>query len=183
MNILLPKHDVKVALSSDEHAFFYLIGPVLGGGDWQRIMCQRLALAIGDCTIAVPCRWGTQHTLAPHFVGTYGVYECQTDWEDRYIELALAVKCGGVICWLGEESLVNPRNDGEPYGRDTYGEMGYLRGLLKYNRGLPIIVGASPHFHGLSTIRRNYHNTLGYAFPFYETMEEVVEVVKKRLDS
>ncbi len=161
--------------------FFYLIGPVLGGGDWQAEMCRLLFQHLGPCIIAVPCRWKNAHPLHAYFVSAQDTYERQLEWEQKYIQEALTRKQSCAICWLPCESKTAPRNDGNPYGRDTLGEMGYFRGLLRYNRDLPIVVGGDPDFHAASVMMRNFDYTYKRPFPFATSMKEVVTAAIARV--
>ncbi len=173
MLIVTPKHDVD--LCTTPAPYFYLIGPVRGGGDWQYHMCLALERHVGECIIASPCRWTHDHPLKRHFGGTLGAYERQTDWEQVYIAHAHKRLRGCLVCWLPTESETDPRTDGGPYGRDTYGELGYFRGLLESRRGLPLVLGGSLNFAGLSVIRRNFDHTYWGEFPFYTSMTNIAK--------
>ena len=59
---------------------------------------------------------------------------------------------------------------------DSYGEQGYFRGLLKYNRPLSIVLGGSERFPGIDVMRRNWNSTYKGKFPFYTNMPEIVDV-------
>ncbi len=176
--VLLPKRDDHGALDTTL-PFFYLAGPVRGGGDWQAHMCQILNNVVGECIIAVPCRWEKTHPLKRAFIGNIDPrYKKQTEWEQFFIEKALTRPRSCVICWLEEESQTHPRTDGGPYGRDTYGELGYFRGLMEgvssfFRHTFPLVLGGSEAFPGLSVIKCNFNYTYGSDFPFATSMEEV----------
>lgn len=180
MNIILPKHYVD-ARELSKLPFFYLIGPVLGGGDWQVQMFLELWKIVGECFVAIPCRWDKSHQLRVHFAGKTGPYKRQLEWEQCYIQLALTRKRSCSVCWLAEESLAHRRLDGNPYGRDTYGEPGYFRGLLRYDRGLKIVIGAESGFPGLDVIRRNFDDTYKKTFPFEDSIAATAAAAVRKM--
>lgn len=106
------------------------------------------------------------------------VFKRQTNWERYYLEHASQRGC--IIFWLGCEDKNNPRTDGGPYGRDTYGEQGAWRVHLKYNPSLRVVIGAEPEFSGLSVIKCNLDEELGYDFPIYSSMEETVKAAVRK---
>lgn len=182
MKIILPKNHVEVGPGSpwQNWPLFFLAGPVLGGGDWQRKMLSLLYKRNEGCLAVVPCRYGDNDSIRNEHVtlSKAGVYERQTDWERHYLELAAQKGC--IIFWLGCESKINPRNDGQPYARDTYGELGEWRWQLKINPKLNLVIGAERDFPGLSVIERNYKNVLGDDFTIHSTMEEVVKIAVQK---
>ena len=158
---------------------------MLGGGDWQYKMCNLLeneankpGAKLHDYYVVIPCRYPRNHPLRDYqSIGTTseGIFERQTDWERHYLDLAVKVRRGRILFWLGCESKTNPRQDGQPYARDTYGELGEWRGRLIHNveHRRRVLIGAEAEFPGLSVIQRNFHDALGTAFPFYSSMEMV----------
>ncbi len=161
VQVILPRRDADTVLDQDL-PFVYLVGPVLGGFDWQLRMLREVLEQVGAVIIAVPCRWQDHHCDAFRYttIGTTTEkFRRQLDWEQHYIEKALTRKKSCVICFLAEESPVDPRTDGNPYGRDTYGEIGYFRGLYRYNRALRFVIGADSAFKGLDVIQRNFDYT------------------------
>jgi hypothetical protein len=100
-------------------------------------------------------------------------FERQTDWERHYLEQAAEKwPAGCIIFWLAEQK--EPRQDGGPYARDTYGEIGEWRGRMMRAPHLRVVVGAEKEFPGLSQIKRNFELALP-DLKIYDTMEEVVE--------
>ncbi len=179
MLILRPKHDSPL-FESLSVPFFYLIGPVQGGGDWQHQMCLALSRNVGECIIATPCRWNDSHPLQQFFHGELDAYERQTDWEQVYIEIALTYARSCLVAWLPEESATSPRKDGSPYGRDTYGELGYFRGRMeglpaRKKRFFPLALGAENKFPGLTVIRRNFRKAYNGEFPIHSSIAEVAK--------
>ena len=62
VQVILPKQDGDAVLKQDKALpFVFLIGPVLGGGDWQLYMLRELAEHIPSFVAAVPCRWQSHH--------------------------------------------------------------------------------------------------------------------------
>ena len=183
MITILPKDNINV--SWPNLPVFFLAGPVQGGSDWQHTMCQLLhqetakpGARIQEFFVAIPCRYPAGHPLREYQSegsAKEGVFARQLDWERHY--LRIAAERGKIIFWLPCESRTEPRKDGNPYARDTYGELGEWRGRLihepKYRKR--VLIGAEEGFPGLDVIQRNFRQAFLYDFPFYLTMEEVVE--------
>jgi hypothetical protein len=161
---------------------FFLAGPIQGGGDWHYNMSNLLDEEIGSCLIVNPSRYRIGH---PHYsrrlAGKEDYYERQTDWERHYLYLAAkGWSKGCVIFWLPKESIEKPRRDGNPYARDTYGELGEWRGRLMHDRSLRVTVGADEKFPGLSQIERNFHMAVDHYFSIFTSMDNVVDEVRNR---
>jgi hypothetical protein len=134
-----------------------------------------------QCLVVCPCRYELDDDIRREHAVPFkeGVFERQTDWEGYYLEHASQKGC--IIFWLACEDKENPRTDGEPYGRDTYGELaGYGWGRFKYEPNIHVVVGAEPGYHGLSVIKRNFSNKFGGDFPIYSTMEETVKAAVRK---
>jgi hypothetical protein len=171
MRILLPK--TLGAIDFNYGPFFFLAGPVRGGGDWQHEFCKLLRGYVPDFTAALPCRYPADHPLMPHALhGQQGEFAHQQYWERHHI--GMAAENGSLVFWLPEESKEHPRDNGEPYALETYGEIAEWRGHLMHNPKLRIVIGAEPGFPGLKQITRNYCRALDMHFPIYGTMEETV---------
>lgn len=169
--IIRPKHHFAIP---EGIPYFYLIGPVRGGGDWQHQMCLALARCVGECAIATPTRWQDSHPLAHYFVGAPSPrYERQRFWEDELIELAQTRPRSCLVVYLPEEDQANPRakQDG-PYGRDTYREIGRFRGLMegmgpRKRKKFPLAFGGSPNFSGINLLQHDIIvGTGNLQFPF-----------------
>lgn len=184
MKLILPKNFVDVGPGSfyEKTPLFFLAGPVQGGGDWQRRALYLINRYQEHCLVAIPCRYSENDELRRLHASPYssgGVFERQTDWEGHYLERASRNGC--VLFWLACEDKENPRTDGEPYGRDTSGELGgYGWGPFKYEPNLHVVVGAEPDYHGLSVIKRNFDNSLKRDFPIYATLEETVRAAVQK---
>lgn len=142
MKILVPKR--YVALSS-MYIPVLIAGPIGGGDDRQ---ADFIRLVMGHlkkrATITLykkieqhllficPCRWKDDHSLAIYFEQSFttDIYgqdleaKSQTFWESHYAQQILRYGIGHVVFLLFPESESSPRSDGEPYGRDTLGELG-----------------------------------------------------------
>lgn len=180
MHIILPKHDVSEN-ELKKLPLFFLIGPIKGGGDWQVRMFIELRKTVGPCHVAIPCRWNEKHALHQYSVGKLGTYARQLEWEQRYIERAFTNKRSCVVAWLPEESKTNSRQDGNPYARDTIGEIEYFRGLLRYDRGLMLVMGGELGFPGLDVIRCNFDYTKKDVFPFYDSIAATAAAAVKKM--
>ncbi len=170
MHIIRPKHHFDIRLG--EIPYFYLIGPVLGGGDWQHEMCLALERVVGECVIAVPNRWTDDHPLAQYFVGNVSdEYESQTHWEQLYIEHAIRSTKACLVAYLAGESVANPRSDGKPYGIDTYGEMNYFRGRMeswgpRTRKLFPLVLGVDERYPYWKTLKKNIDHSYGGEYPY-----------------
>jgi hypothetical protein len=173
MNLLLPKTFARVPTTSP---LFFLAGPIQGGADWQATCSEMLADRIPDCTIASPRNLDWTHRLFKFRMnGPEDTFERQTDWERHYLRQAARIaRAGCIIFWLPCESLTEPRADGSPYARDTYGELGEWRTHLENNRNVRVAIGAEADFPGLSVLKRNFQLTLGLDYPIYTSLEETV---------
>ena len=182
MRIIVPKNFVNLNPYANL-PFFYLAGPVVGGGDWQQRMCRALDLERSDSTIVVPTRWDEHHPLAAYFLpgdlGKEKHFPRQLDFEIHYLDMAAKYWSSCVVFWLGVQKEARPVELG-PYGRDTYGEVGEFRGRMMHNPTLRIVIGAEENFSGLDVIERNFRKRLGSDFPFYRTMEETAAAALKK---
>lgn len=155
----------------------FLAGPVLGGGDWQYELIVAFNSAVRKqwtdtrfkaifprLRFIVPCRWNESHGLSNHFVKMYtiperkeGDLQCtQTFWEAIAISRILKQKWGLLVFGLFPESSDKPRNDGQPYGRDTYGEVGRYLTMAAYEEAEDhVLVCAHPLFPGWDVQKKN----------------------------
>jgi len=89
MSVILPK----TLIRSDEvvsQPFFFLAGPVLGGGDWQHTMYQALAERLGEDNFvaAIPCRYENNHPLVARQLSGGEFFSRQLLWERHYLAVA-----------------------------------------------------------------------------------------------
>ncbi len=172
MKIILPK--TLYDCTNINAPLFFLVGPIKGGDDWQSNCCKELQKRIENFYVVIPCRYGISHPLYEFRVsGDENRFPSQTLWERYYLDLS--AKLGCIIAWLPCESKIAPRNDGQPYARDTYGELGEWRGRLIFDNSINFVIGAEPNFPGLSQISRNFSDALKTEFHICETLEETVE--------
>lgn len=181
MYLVLPKtlpspHDIPSNLP-----LFFLAGPILGGGDWQYRMTKLLMAELPNSIIVNPSRYSHEHPLYQYRVdGKKDAFPRQTDWERHFLRQAGGnCETGCIIFWLAAESKRTPRNDGQPYARDTAGEVGEWRAHLMHDKTLRVAMGADPDYPGLSVVERNFELALGPSFTIYRTMEEVVTQARK----
>jgi hypothetical protein len=179
MKIILPKQLVR--LYGDEGPLFYLAGPVLGGDDWQMDACGELLRHYDHFVAAIPCRWGGAHPYKRHEVDKQFSlpFDRQTTWERHYMQEASMNGC--LIFWLPTESKANPRSDGSPYARDTYGELGEWRGRLMYAEHQRVVVGADPNFLGRSQIERNFQLALRSPFTLHESLRATINAAVEKV--
>lgn len=188
LHLVLPKTNIE---TFGKPAFF-LAGPIKGGDDWQKRAIKLLYERQSKSFIFCPCRYGPDHELFNDSVaqwmpqGSSGhhrsqIHESQTLWERQYLETAS--KDGCIIFWLPEESKVNPRNDGSPYARDTYGELGEWRvrsaGEQNWLVSRPkVVIGAEPGFPGLKQIKTNFQAMIP-GFVIHESLEATIDAAIK----
>jgi hypothetical protein len=155
---------------------FFLAGPITGGGDWHVPMSELLAKRFEHLIVVNPSRYKYTHPFCKYRMnGAEDQFERQTDCERHYLDQAGEKwPTGCIIFWLACEDAKNPRKDGQPYARDTRGEIGEWRGRMMYAPHLRVVMGADQDFPGLSQIKRNFEQVLP-GFKIYDTMEEVVE--------
>lgn len=170
MKILVPK--TYVERKNLLTPLFFLAGPIKGGGNWQTRCIGFMAQRSLRFTVAIPFQLKEDN---PYYcwreTGKEDYFERRLHWERYYLELA---QC--IIFWLPCENKTDPRNDGQPYARDTYGELGEWRGRLIGNRqSKRIVIGAEPGFPGIDVITANFKAALGQEFPIYGTLEETVD--------
>jgi len=182
MQIILPKTHV---FPDRELPFFFLAGPIRGGGDWQQRLTYLLLETVGnDFTVANPSRYPLNHPLHHLRVpGDETYFKRQLEWERFYLEYAAKyAKHGAILFWLGSESETDPRIEDLPYARDTYGELGEWRGRMMHEPDLRVLIGADPDFPGLDVIRRCYEAALGPQFRISDSIEDLAgraaEIVK-----
>lgn len=181
INLVLPKNDVAIG---PKKKVFFLGGPVLGGGDWQRKAIGLFFQKISDAYVVCPVRYepndslqclslpGGELDFGPNAIGGVSVFPRQTHWERYYLNIAS--KQGAILFWLPEEDQKNPRPpENGPYARDTYGELGEWRVRMHRDKA-HVVIGAQRGFPGISVIEANYRAVLGDMFITEPTIEETV---------
>lgn len=171
MRFILPKTHPNLEAYRDVPIFF-LAGPIMGAGDWHLSMSAWLMQYADPAIVVNPSRYQPPHThLRFRMEGDEKHFERQTDWERHYMEQAAAKwPWGALIFWLAEQT--GPRSDGEPYARDTRGEIGEWRGRMMCVPGLRVVIGAEKGFPGLSQIKRNFELAVP-GLTIHDTMEAV----------
>jgi hypothetical protein len=178
-HVILPK--TLVSPECHQGPVFFLAGPVLGGGNWQYQAFEMLRKRLKNFHVAIPVRYKPTHPILHHVeVGIANNFPRQTTWERHYLELAS--KQGCIIFWLPSESKTDPRNDGNPYARDTYGELGEWRGRMMHDPKIRLVIGAEESFSGLSQIRCNFSHALNDLwFPTYTTLEDTLDAAIREI--
>lgn len=172
MRTILPKELCDI--DPNYGPLFFLAGPIKGGDNWQVRCAENIQRLVPKVYVAVPCRPDAVPSLLAMHASTKGTrFDRQLDWERHH--LALAAKTGCIVFWLPEESKMHPRNDGDPYARDTYGELAEWRGQMMFRDDLRVVVGAEPGFPGLDVIHRNFKQAIRRDFPIHGTLEETVQ--------
>ena len=182
MEIVIPKRYP----SMDPHMFpVFLAGPVLGGGDWQTDLITAFHKEVrerdgaGDylfkmifprLRFIVPCRWNEKHWdgmnrgFSDYLVKMYtlpekdrkDIKQTQTYWEAMFLSRILKEKWGLIVFGLFPENENKPRKDGNPYARDTYGEVGRYLTMAAYEQAEDnVIVYGHPTFLGWDVQKKN----------------------------
>jgi hypothetical protein len=181
-NLILPLSRPNI-WSLRKQPFFYLAGPVQGGGDWQYTMSEMLA-AKRPCVIANPTEYRSYSTYYGTRLEGPRDFTTHQQWERHYSQhAAKSALCGALIFWLPKESLKCPRRDGRPYAMNTRGELGEWRGRLSHDPALRVIVGVHEHFPGADTIRAAFAHAVDGSFPIYSTMHDVAEAAYRIVDA
>lgn len=155
----------------------FVAGPILGGDDWQaNYISSFMECLKSDSPITlyqkieprllfiVPCRWGDDHPLAQYFVQKYiiddyhddAVRESQTFWECHYLDQIIVPESPGMVVFgLFPESKEHPRTDGNPYGRDTLGELGRWPTIGRFRGAENIYIGMHSDWSGGEVFKKN----------------------------
>jgi hypothetical protein len=171
-HLLLPKTKPNLDPFLDVPLIF-LAGPIRGGGDWQKVMMEKLMTRFTSLIVVNPSRYQADHShYHLRIDGEDNHFPHQTAWEAYFLEKAArGHKKGCVIFWLGDQK--EPRGDGQ-YARETLGELGAWRTHKFYDSTVRLIVGYEKKFPGLEQILKNFTLALP-DFSFHETMDSVVE--------
>ncbi len=198
IKLILPNNNLGVILDLQQgERLYFLAGPIKGGGTWHKDAIELLHKKDPFCYIVCPKPYDSRHRLRPTkqerstddergFTEYALRFPSQTAWERYYLERASYY--GSVIFWLPQEDVNEPRKDGSPYARDTYGELGRwsLRSskphyfCFKENEDrVNLVIGAEKYFPGLSVIQKNLDGDHGSPFQIYTTLEDTIsEAVK-----
>lgn len=181
MQIIVPK---RYPVLTPYDVLVFLIGPVTGGGDWQASLITSFEeerkklwtytfteMFLPRIKFVVPCRWGSDHSLAEYFVTVYGIVpegapyivQRQTRWEREYIGKILDGNDEGlIVCVLFPEDQNNPRpKEMGPYARDTYGELGEWTTVAYFKKASNFIIGYSGQFSGIDVRMANFELRFG----------------------
>ncbi len=156
---------------------YFFAGPILGAPDWQ-LELFRLLQARLRCFIAViPTRYPTSHPLYPHRLdGVPDYFKRQRRFEAYYIKLAreaLRKHPGGGALLFNLCCQVEPRQDGRPYGTDSWREAAETYTRLEYEEDLCVLVRAQEGFPGSDVLHDCFNEATGGTFPFYATLAEL----------
>lgn len=180
VRFVVPKIFPKFLMDHELWPLFFFMGPILGGGDWQRLMAEFIDLYIEEpCLIANPAwRITDAHPYLRYALPAAADAELsfphQTAWEHYFLRKAgIDWRRGCIICWYGPESREKPRADGQPYARDTRGEIATWRTHRMYNPSVRFVIGIDPSLEDeVRVIRRNFELDLGPDFPIYSNIAD-----------
>jgi len=176
MRIVLPNTHCRIL--PGHGPYFYLAGPVRGGGDWQKKCCEEIQKIIPHFYVAIPYSHHSKESFPLMNQGmqdTPNIFPSQLAWKRHYMKHA--AKHGCLIFWLPEENKENPRLPEEgSYATNTRGEIARWSVELKYNPSHNIVVGAEPLFPSLSQIQRDFSLDQGQESTFHTSLEAMVRV-------
>lgn len=170
IKLILPREEdltqpgIEISNTTRENVYFFA-GPILGGGNWQEKAIILISAIDPDCIIISPRRCEKtdklfseyHHILDKSFPSPDAQkieFKNHTEWSRYYLEKAAFL--GSIIFFLPKEDVLEPRKDGSPYARDTYGELGRWGVRSGQNKKEIIItVGIAPEFPGREEIRKN----------------------------
>jgi hypothetical protein len=178
MKLLIPKFWPDCSAFSNL-PFFFIAGPVIGGGDWQIRMCWAIngLMNRGEFVAAIPCRWKPNHTLSPYFMRGDMFDGRQTIWERILIQRAIKEALHGcALIYFAKQVELRPAEFGA-YARDSFGEVAELRGRMMHDPTLRVVVGADPEFdpNAISVMKCNFEDALGYDFPIYTSIADTAK--------
>lgn len=181
MHIYLPRKIVPIHREKHDSPFFFLAGPVRGGGDWQQEFSLKLNKARTDCSVALPMIRKDLGQLKEHVAQDNFRHtpNRQLDWETEYLlEAGLGKKPGCVVFWLEKESETEPHPGPEPYSMDTRGELGEWRTRLELQNAR-VVFGGNPEWHGFSQVERNIQRQI--KDPEFRIITDMDDLVKEAL--
>ncbi len=170
IKLILPREEdltqpgIEIPNTTRENVYFFA-GPIQGGGNWQEKAIILISAIDPDCIIISPRRCEKtdklfseyQHILDQSFPSPDAQkieFKNHTEWGRYYLEKAAFL--GSIIFYLPKEDVNEPRKDGSPYARDTYGELGRWSVRSGQNKKqIMMTVGIAPEFPGREEIRKN----------------------------
>lgn len=200
IKLILPREEdltqpgVEILDTTRENVYF-LAGPIQGGGNWQEQAIIVLAAMDPDCIIICPRRYKKTDKLFSEYQYIFDQsfpspdvqqieFESHTEWGRYYLEKAAFL--GSIIFFLPNEDVHDPRNDGSPYARDTYGELGRWGVRSGQNKEeITMTVGIARGFPGRQEIKKNLKEDHKKAFKIHDHLhatlhEAVLQVGNKR---
>ena len=150
----------------------FLFGPIKGAGGWRNRAIDIIEDLGFDGFVASPdAHPDEKYNSKLVYKGVD--FSTNLEWERYYWEKSLYHGAG--MFWLPK--LVD-FNINQIYARETRGEQGEVRGMLRFEPNLRVVIGGEEGFEGLSLMKRNYLEVRP-SMKFYVTLEETcAEVVR-----
>lgn len=179
INLIVPANSI--VLSEEQlkkNNIYFLAGPILGGGNWQKDAIKMLEQKDPGCYVVCPWDWYQPHELYASSIPQDKLLALKhKEWTTYYMELS--AKYGSLIFWLPCE-----KQHTDNYIRDTYYQLklwgnSYSKNWAIYN----ITIGAEGKFPSLSIIKKNWleDSKIQPSYPtnipetlFYTTIEDTI---------
>lgn len=159
---------------------FFLMGPILGGGDWHCRMTDLLISHVGECVIVNPSRYGRDHRHYKYRLDGPHQFERQLGWEQCFLQnAAYDWGRGCIIAWFACESREHPRRDGKSYVTSARRQVDECCTRLKTRPDTRIVAGGEAAFPGLDDFERRFAEAAGMDFTIHRTMEDVARHAAK----
>lgn len=179
MHLILPK--TLPNLEPYTHLpLFFLMGPILGAGDWHCRMTDLLIGHVGECVIVNPSRYGPDHRHYKYRLDGPNRFARQLAWERHFLRTAAYDWGRGcIVAWFACESREEPRMDGKPYAMSTRREVGEWYTRLQVRPDTRIVAGGEEAFPGLDEFDRCFTEAAGMDFTIHRRMEDVARHAAK----
>jgi hypothetical protein len=157
---------------------YFFGGPLQGAPDWHPELFKLLQERLPYFIAVLPTRYAPNHPLYQYrLIGKPNFFARQRHYEAFYIKAAREARrrrAGGALL-LNLCCQSQPRNDGRPYGTDSWREASETYTRLEYEPDLRVLIRAEENFPGRELLKDCYDAATKSDFPFYETLEELAD--------
>ena len=160
--LILPK----IYLNHFEAPLIFLVGPIKGAPFWQDKAIELIHSQNPEIYVVSPSNKVRPEYIMEQMTGDNARFLRQTLWERYYLELA--AKKGSIVAFLPKEV---EHLCGHAYARDTRGELGEFRGIMRYDKKFPLVIGAEKGFDGFSVLKDNF-SVVCPGLKFFSSLEE-----------
>lgn len=173
--LVLPRTEVSLG----KRKFFYLAGPVRGGGNWQKGAIAFLRKLFPEAYFGFPCGFRKiKHFQRSAVKGEQDQLLNDAGW--RRAQMGEAALHGCLIFWLGPQDKSEEEDFSKvPYGWRASREEAEWAFRLFYNRKLRIVIGVHHSFPGHDEIVENLRLLFGANFPVYARLPDLLKAAAK----